>query len=147
MDKLRLELVTETLFRLSLHYRECQRTPEEMLYLAEDYAKDCQTLGARVFLKAIDQARRQCRFFPKVAEILTIGKEIMAADWAEGARMLQLEANPRCLSEADCQRNKRMIQAMVSGIVDQAKPPEQVLDELALIRGGACFEWPEEVSA
>lgn len=136
--------MTETLFRLALHYKESQRTPEEMLYLAEDYFLDCQSLGALGWQKAINQARRQCKYFPKVAEVLAFGKEIMAEEWAQGARMLQLDSNPCFLSEAECQLNKKMIRVMVNGIVDQRKTPEQVLDELALLRGGARFEWPDD---
>lgn len=73
---LTLETVQLELMHLRLHYPEAARSVEEMAMLCVDYLEDCSYMGESDFIEAVKSARKKCKFFPKIAEIIEIDSMI-----------------------------------------------------------------------
>ena len=110
--------------------------------LAADYHLDCQHLGHKIFLQAVIESRRRSKWFPKVAELLAIGKELQAAEWARLDALL-IEEAPRTFTQKECDDNKAMIAALCNGILEHGHTIDQVIADLAMLKGGKGYRFPE----
>ena len=57
------------LVNLSIHYPKAGRTPAQLQILAEDWAEDLAGFSPDIVTQAVKQTRRECAFFPTVADI------------------------------------------------------------------------------
>jgi hypothetical protein len=68
--------ITAMLMRFSLFYRDQDVNEATIPVLAEDYFEDLRGIDASTFQRAISEARKTCRFFPKSVDILEAVKRV-----------------------------------------------------------------------
>jgi hypothetical protein len=70
--KITLKSVQRILANYVLHYPEAGQNGESLVALANDYFEDLrdENVSDELFLIAARNARKVCRFFPKIADIL-----------------------------------------------------------------------------
>ena len=59
----------QLLVNLALHYPQAGRTPAQLQILAEDWAEDLAEFSPETVERAVKQYRRECAYFPTVADI------------------------------------------------------------------------------
>ncbi len=76
--ELKLKDVQLGLVTLALHYPEAGHSEATLMALAKDYLEDLTAEGfdAERFSRAVSMARRRCRYFPKIVDLLECGKAI-----------------------------------------------------------------------
>lgn len=114
---LTLDLVTKALVSLLMHYPEAGHNSRSIGNLARDYHEDLTAEGVKPaqFSKAVSMARRRCRFFPKVAEILSCvaeirQEEIRKLELGGGVKQLEVTTSHHDLTPEERERNKARAQ-------------------------------------
>lgn len=84
------DFMLQLLVNLALHYPQAGRTPAQLQILAEDWAEDLAEFSPETVERAVKQYRRECAYFPTVADI-----------WARCDELRRGEAAPgRCVGPA-----------------------------------------------
>ena len=65
------DFTLQLLVNLALHYPQAGRTPAQLQILAEDWAEDLAEFSPETVERAVKQYRRECAYFPTVADIAT----------------------------------------------------------------------------
>ena len=63
------DFTLQLLVNLALHYPQAGRTPAQLQILAEDWAEDLAEFSPETVERAVKQYRRECAYFPTVADI------------------------------------------------------------------------------
>ena len=63
------DFMLQLLVNLALHYPQAGRTPAQLQILAEDWAEDLAEFSPETVERAVKQYRRECAYFPTVADI------------------------------------------------------------------------------
>ena len=70
----------QLLVNLALHYPQAGRTPAQLQILTEDWAEDLAEFSPETVERAVKQYRRECAYFPTVADIWARCDEAARAD-------------------------------------------------------------------
>lgn len=79
--------VLELLCKLSILYPQARRTPEELDFLADEWAEDLAKFDWAVVDLAYKRYRRASSFFPTIAEILQRCREVEEEKEREQGRL------------------------------------------------------------
>ena len=92
------DFTLQLLVNLALHYPQAGRTPAQLQILAEDWAEDLAEFSPEVVEKAVKQYRRECAYFPTVADIRARCDELRRGEVAQ-ADALALPEQTKTLDE------------------------------------------------
>jgi len=124
MEKLTLPLVQIELFGLLRHYPEAGINGETLNALAGGYLEDLQAEGcfsAAEFTRAVKLARRRCQFFPKVVDLLTCWREVLA----QPSDATQITWEPKKeKTDAECQFNRECAEIVNRCLEKEITPAE-----------------------
>ena len=110
--------IEKALIRLAAHFPEARHNGETIATLAEDWEEDLgvYSISAATFHAALKVTRRECKFFPKISELLAACKTIDSFR-ASRATPGQLRlAERQELTDDELRRNKLRISALIKGI-------------------------------
>lgn len=117
--------VQESLARLVFHYPEAGHNGGTLNGVARDYFEDLteDRTSAEEFADAVKLARRRCKFFPKIADIIELREELRAAPIRKPvAGLIEAESlvkTPEMMEEG--KRNCKIVRLMLEhGISNEA---------------------------
>jgi len=86
------EAIVAQLMRLRLHLPTRELSATEARLLMEDYLSDLRALPADVLADAVAEARRTCRWFPGIAELMALARPTLQRRRALLARLERMAA-------------------------------------------------------
>lgn len=130
MERLTSDLVEAAAFRLSRHYPNSGITEDGLVDIIEDWHMDfnqCR-ISPEMFARMVILARRRCKFFPVIAEMLDFYREISEMDRRNKNTVLSLP-EPE-ISEDQLRINKAILTKAMS-LFGSGLTPEDSEKEMA----------------
>lgn len=117
--------------RLLAHYPEAAHNGDTINALAEDWEEDLavHNITMPTFMAAVKICRRECKFYPKIADVLAAAKTV---DNFRDRKQIALPAQTM-LTDEECQRNKRRINFLIESI-GTGKTEDEVMAKIELIQ-------------